>query len=523
MIADAYAILGVSPESEDVVVRAAYRALMQKYTSLTRLDAPDDDERAREIQAAYDWVAAARRAAAAVRPFPKLVVVEPDPPPSPLLARPPPAFAPAAMADVVTPPVANDETESKPGAATRLPGRSAAWIAALGALALCGSVAATFWTPSHLGTGAQRPPVAARLKVKLLQRARPAMSLAKPLPCFVDGRPVGDLRLGDCAARNGVASGSIESSAAPAAPITPSLALPPPAAPKPLAPPAAPAPMNPTVHVPSAVVAVRSAAIAHAPSAPAPARAVALAHAVRPSPAAHHPEPVKLAVRAPKPIAAPPRARPQKSVELAQGARRVEDKPRRESPPVWREAAAATRRILAAALKGGPERSELGDQVAAATPPPAPRPVPAKHVHEPASAPPARLEVARASSPTPAEPAATAVVPRVGPRESLAVTREFYQALAEGDGDRAVSLVVPEARDQGPLSAERIWRFSSGVRAPIRLTSIRAIDDRTVFVRYQYVSPSNRLCDGTADVATAPRGGQTMISGVHATYDCHGG
>ena len=517
MIADAYAILGISPDSEDVVVRAAYRALMQKYTSLTRLDAPDDDERAREIQAAYDRVAAARRADASARPFPRLVVVEPAPPPSPPLARPQPAFASAATADVATPPVANDELGQKPAAATRLPGRAAVWIAGAGALALCGSVAATLWAPSH--PGAQHATVAARLMVKLQRRPRPAMSLAKPLPCFVDGRPVGDLRLGDCAARNGVASGSIESSTAPAAPITPSLALPPPAVPKPLAPPATPAPMNPTVHAPSAVAAVRPAAITHAPSAPAPTRPVAVAHAVRPSPAIHHSEPVKVATRASKPVASPARARPQKNVELARDTWRTEDKPRREGPTVWRETAAATRRILTAALKNGPGRSELGDQLAAA----APRPAPAKRAHEPASAPTPRLEVATASSASAAEPAAIAVVPRAGPRESLAVTREFYQALAEGDGDRAVSLVVPEARDQGPLSAERIWRFSSGVRAPIRLTSIRAIDDRTVFVRYQYVSPSNHLCDGTADVATAARGGQTMISGVHATYDCHGG
>jgi len=349
------------------------------------------------------------------------------------------------------------------------------------------------------------------------------MSLAKPLPCFVDGRPVGDLRLSDCAARNGVASGSIESSTAPAAPVTPSLALPSPAVSASLAPPAVPKPLSPTVHAPSVAPPARPVAVAHAASTPAPTRPVAIAHAVKPSPAVHHPAPVKLAARAPKPAAPPARARPQKSVELARDTWRIVDRPRREGPAVWREAAAATRRVLAAALKGGSGQSELGDRLAAAAPPPAPRPAPAKHAHEPASAPPARLEVAKASSASPAEPIEAPAVPRAGLRESLAVTREFYQALAEGDGDRAVSLVVPEARDQGPLSAERIWRFSSGVRAPIRLTSIRAIDDRTVFVRYQYVSQANRLCDGTADVATAARGGQTMISGVHATYDCHGG
>ena len=48
---DYYSILGVSPAAEDVVIRAAYRALMRHYHPDTNPD-PEAQERAREITAA---------------------------------------------------------------------------------------------------------------------------------------------------------------------------------------------------------------------------------------------------------------------------------------------------------------------------------------------------------------------------------------------------------------------------------------------------------------------------------------
>ncbi|MBV8684866.1 MAG: hypothetical protein JO111_18480 [Caulobacteraceae bacterium] len=533
MSVDAYAVLGVSPESEDVVVRAAYRALMQKYTSLTRLDAPDDDQRAREVQAAYDRVAAARRAAAASPPLFRPVLVEPagkpigsDPESSldAVVPEPPPAFLSPATIEV-----ANDldTAPDRPQASAtglRLPRHPAAWIAGTGALALCGTVLATLWTPLHLSTVVPPAPATPALKVKLQHHRPAAVSLAKPLPCFVEGRPVGDLRLIDCAGRNGVASGSIESSMAPAAPVSPSLSLPPPTLPR--SPPSAgPIPLGLALHTAPSPAPHEPVVLKAIPSKPVPARPAQVAHAAKPNPATHHPPSAKLASRAPAPAAEPVRpahARPMPRAQARQDLGPPKNEVRHEAQVLWREAANATRRVLASALKGGSGQSELGDRFddSASTVPP--RPTPQKHGAEAANTPPARLEVARASVPAPAESSEVQAAPRPGPREAVAATRAFYQALTEGDDGRAVSLVVPEARDQGPLSAERIKRFSSGVKAPIRLTSIRPIDDSRVFVRYQYVSPSNRLCDGTADVATAPREGRVMISGIHATYDCHG-
>ena len=52
MTADYYSILGVSPAAEDVVIRAAYRALMRHYHPDTNPD-PEAQARAREITAAF--------------------------------------------------------------------------------------------------------------------------------------------------------------------------------------------------------------------------------------------------------------------------------------------------------------------------------------------------------------------------------------------------------------------------------------------------------------------------------------
>ena len=52
MTSDCYAILGVSPAAEDVVIGAAYRALIRHYHPDTNPD-PAAQARAREITAAY--------------------------------------------------------------------------------------------------------------------------------------------------------------------------------------------------------------------------------------------------------------------------------------------------------------------------------------------------------------------------------------------------------------------------------------------------------------------------------------
>jgi hypothetical protein len=160
-------------------------------------------------------------------------------------------------------------------------------------------------------------------------------------------------------------------------------------------------------------------------------------------------------------------------------------------------------------LEGGPNEST---PAAPAAPAPAPAP------QAPADQAPA-LATRDRPTPAPLAPAAP-MAPLPDTAQSMAVTRAFYEALGEADGARAASLVIPERRAAGPLSAPRISSFYSMLAAPLRLTSIRPVEPGTVAVRYQYVLPNGRICSGAAHVDTARRADQVMIRAIHTSGDC---
>ncbi|HEX4740069.1 MAG TPA: J domain-containing protein [Caulobacteraceae bacterium] len=104
--------------------------------------------------------------------------------------------------------------------------------------------------------------------------------------------------------------------------------------------------------------------------------------------------------------------------------------------------------------------------------------------------------------------------------QSMATVRAFYEALGDDDGSRAASLVEPERRDKGPLSAQRMTRFYSSLRSPLHLTSIYPLDPSTIFVRYQFTTADGRICTGAANVATTRRTDQVLIRGIRAYSGC---
>ena len=104
--------------------------------------------------------------------------------------------------------------------------------------------------------------------------------------------------------------------------------------------------------------------------------------------------------------------------------------------------------------------------------------------------------------------------------QSMATVRAFYEALGDDDGSRAASLVEPERRDKGPLSAQRMTHFYSSLRSPLRLTSIYPLDPSTIFVRYQFTTADGRICTGAANVATTRRTEQVLIRGIRAYSGC---
>jgi hypothetical protein len=510
MSADAYAVLGVSAESEDVVVRAAYRALMQKYTSLARLDSNADDRRAREVQAAYDRIELDRRGPAET--------------PGPTSAAPA-----AAIATPATPAVAAPAASAPPAARATTPPRPRTARAAtivVGSLLVAGGAAA-FWLGGHRSPAPAIPASARTLHVRL-QRGAAAPPLVRPLPCFVNGRSVGELRLVDCAARNGVATGPLEVGL-PVAPgakagSDPLPALAPPlvaAAPilaqaAPARPPAAVAPKPPMVLATAAPApgapnaksgasdlwrlaqsaARRLASAQPAPAAPAHAKAPPAKPTVLAKFDDEMGDPLAALMRAVRPARPAPAAAP--ATHLAVQSAHPPAKPAAEGP------------------------DHLDRLMASLSPlirPPAPAPKP--QVHEAPPAPVAVAQVAPEPAPVRAEVALEShPAPHPIARESMAVVRDFYRALGDGDGDLATSLVAPEERGAGAISSEHIRRFYAGVRQPIRVTGIRSLDDSTVFVRYQFVAADNKLCEGIANVATTQRDDQVMIRGIHATYAC---
>jgi hypothetical protein len=98
--------------------------------------------------------------------------------------------------------------------------------------------------------------------------------------------------------------------------------------------------------------------------------------------------------------------------------------------------------------------------------------------------------------------------------------RDFYDALARGDGARAAAVVVPEKREEGPLSAGELTRSYSSLRAPLRVTKIDPINDGEVFVRYHFVTADNHVCLGSAIVDTTPGDGGALVSGIHVFHGC---
>lgn len=194
---DPYAVLGVSPDAEDVVIRAAYRALLHKYTTPGRVpdDPVGDDARTRAVQGAYELLKdpEIRRAYDQHRRDQAQAVAEAasraEPGPSePLVLKP---GGPGRRA------------RSKPrrrSAAPLIVGVLLIAALAVGALVLGRRSLPSFNDVASSGNLVAQPQKPASL----------ATAPARPLPCYVDGRPIGSLPLSDCAARNGVATGQLE-------------------------------------------------------------------------------------------------------------------------------------------------------------------------------------------------------------------------------------------------------------------------------------------------------------------------
>ncbi|HWF01869.1 MAG TPA: J domain-containing protein [Caulobacteraceae bacterium] len=229
---NAYGVLGVSPDAEHVVIRAAYRALMHKYSSPSRIgqDPGADDARARAVQSAYDLLSDPDRRDAydAARGGQTAAGV---PPASAPASAPVIAGAAAVAAGSVRATSASQSRADRTGAAgeapltmnsTRtaanpapgaLPGRRRSMTPLLIAAIVLIAVAVLAIAALQQGRHRKSAEAAAAsasgtgLEVQTGKVAASPVTAARAMPCYVGGQLIGELPLGACAARNGVASG----------------------------------------------------------------------------------------------------------------------------------------------------------------------------------------------------------------------------------------------------------------------------------------------------------------------------
>lgn len=97
--------------------------------------------------------------------------------------------------------------------------------------------------------------------------------------------------------------------------------------------------------------------------------------------------------------------------------------------------------------------------------------------------------------------------------------RAFYLALEAGDGITAAKFVVPEKRQNGPLSAGAMTTFYSSLIEPLQLTALTRLAENKYAVSYRFKS-SKGACDGRAEVTVTKRRGADFIRSIHALSGC---
>ena len=80
--------------------------------------------------------------------------------------------------------------------------------------------------------------------------------------------------------------------------------------------------------------------------------------------------------------------------------------------------------------------------------------------------------------------------------------------------------MIPEKRSSGPLSATAISGFYSGLVEPLTLVDVIPIRSGEYRVRYTYVAPSRRRCDGESLVRTTNVRGFNLIASIKAINGC---
>ena len=103
---------------------------------------------------------------------------------------------------------------------------------------------------------------------------------------------------------------------------------------------------------------------------------------------------------------------------------------------------------------------------------------------------------------------------------AMTTVQAFYAALGAGNGEEAVKFVIPKKRSSGPLSATAISKFYGNLANPLTLIDVVAIRSGEYRVRYRYVAPGPRRCDGESIVRTIKVSGSNLIESIKAVSGC---
>jgi hypothetical protein len=103
---------------------------------------------------------------------------------------------------------------------------------------------------------------------------------------------------------------------------------------------------------------------------------------------------------------------------------------------------------------------------------------------------------------------------------AMTTVQAFYAALGAGNGEEAVKFVIPNKRSSGPLSATAISKFYGSLADPLTVVDVVAVRSGEYRVRYRYVAPGPRRCDGESIVRTIKVGGSNLIESIKAVSGC---
>lgn len=102
---------------------------------------------------------------------------------------------------------------------------------------------------------------------------------------------------------------------------------------------------------------------------------------------------------------------------------------------------------------------------------------------------------------------------------AMTTVQGFYLALAAGNGEQAVRFIVPEKR-KGPFAAAAMTKFYAALDEPLTLQDVTSVAPDQYRVRYTFVAPGAKRCNGEALVRTVRVRDDNLISGIHALNGC---